>query len=387
MRARSTLLSVSTGVRHLGLALGVVGLMLPFAGVEAQSPAPRAIRLGTPMAGTLSAGDPSFEERGAFHVYRLEAAAGARYNITLRSDDFDAYLWVARSVSGITESIISDDDGGGDTDSRIRFRAPAAGTYLVVAQALAKETQGAYTLLVEEAPPPAPVVATALTLGQTVEGSISDASPLLEDENPAVPYQLYTYQGRGERVRISMRSGGFDAFLKVTRADGADEQELGTDDDSGGGTDASLAVVADGLLRIYARPLDASASGAFSISLVEAPMAKIISRTVTAGQTIAGTISRDDPEMEGGANFHQYAVTGRAGSRVRVIFRSDAFDAMLTASRPGPEFVAGESDDDGAGGTNAQLDLTLPESGMLLIRVHALSSGGVGDYTLVVDAR
>lgn len=386
MRARGRFVPVGAGVRHLLVAMGVAGLMVP-TGAEAQATAPRAIRLGTPMAGTLSASDPSFEERGAFHVYRLEAAAGARFNITLRSDDFDAYLWVARSVSGLTESIVSDDDSGGDTDSRLRFRAPAAGTYLVVAQALAKDTHGTYTLLVEEAPPPAPVVAVALTLGQTVEGSITDASPLLEDESPALPYQLYTYQGRGERVRITMRSGGFDAFLKVTRMDGGTEREVATDDDSGGGTDASLAVVADGLLRIYARPLGASASGSFSISLVEAPMATIISRTVTVGQTIAGTITADDPEMDNGANFHQYAVTGRAGSRVRVIFRSDAFDAMLTASRPGPEFAAGETDDDSGGGTDAQLDLTLPESGMLLVRVHPLSAGGLGAYRLSVEAR
>lgn len=353
----------------------------------AQDTAARALRLGTPMNASLTEGDPTFEERGAFHVYRLEAKAGDRFIITMRSESFDAYVWVARSVGVLTASVASDDDSGGDTDARLRWRAQAAGTYYVVAQSLSSDGQGAYTLTVEQAPPPAPVVATELSLGKSVEGSINESSPMLEDETPPIPFALYTFRGSGERVRITMRSGAFDAFLRVTRVTPDGEVELGTDDDSGGGTDASLAVEAPGLINIYARPLDANATGSFTISLAAAPMARVISRTITVGQTIAGSLTTDDPEMENGKFFHQYALTGTAGARVRVVFRSEAFDAFITASQPGETFTPGETDDDSAGGTDAQLDLTLPSSGVLLIRVHGLGSGQTGNYTLEVDKR
>lgn len=372
---------------RLGRLSFIVALLtaaaLPLA---AQPTNARAVELGRRASGVIQVSDPRWDDRGGFHSYRLEVKAGGRYDITMRSDDFDAYLSVVQYVGGMSEKLVTDDDSGGDTDAKLRFRAPAAGTYYIVAQSLEADGLGAYSLEVAEAPPPVPVVATELSMGKAVEGSIGSGSPMLEDENPPIPFQLYTYRGSGERVRISMRSGAFDTFLRVTRVTADGETELATDDDGGGGTDASLAVVADGRINIYARPLDASASGTFSLSLVDAPMAKVITRSITVGQTITGAISLDDPEMPDGTHFHEYAISGTAGQRIRITLRSEDFDAFLTASRPGTTFTAGDTDDDSGGGTDAQLDLAIPESGTILVRAHTLGTA-TGNYTLQVVAR
>jgi hypothetical protein len=367
-----------------GMSSLAAGLML-VAGVTTLEAQHRPIRMGEVMAGSLTALDPKIQGRGPFHTYRLEAKAGDRFIISMNSGDVDAFLWVARVTGGLTESVVDNDDGGGGTNARLRFRATEAGTYYVVAQSLDAEGSGAYDLKVEVAPPPAPVVATPLTAGQVREGNISEASPLLEDENPALPYQLYTFTGTGERVRVTVRSGAFDAYVKVTKVVGGREGEVASDDDSGGGTDAMVTFTANGQYRIYARPLDASSTGAFTIALNSLPVVKISSRPIALGQTVAGTIESTDPETDGGQYFHQYAVTAQPGERLRITLRSSRFDAYLTWGRlVGTGLEDTSTDDDSAGDTDSQLDVIVPRDGSYVIRVHALGARETGDYQLTV---
>lgn len=370
------------GMRGMSSWAAALALVAGATTLEAQH---RPIRMGEAMAGSLTAQDPKIQDRGPFHTYRLEAKAGDRFIITMSSGDVDAYLWVAKTVGGLTESVVSDDDGGGDTNARLRFRAATAGTYYVVAQSLSSDGTGAYELKVEVAPPAAPVVATPLTAGQVREGAITETSPMLEDENPALPYQLYTFTGRGERVRVTVRSGAFDAYVKVTKVGTSGEEEVASDDDSGGGTDAMVTFAANGQYRIYARPLDASSTGAFTIALNPLPVVKITSRPIALGQTVSGTIADTDPETDGGQYFHQYTVTAQPGERIRITLRSSRFDAYLTWGRlvgAGLEDVT--NDDDSAGDTDSQLDVIVPREGTYVIRVHALGAREVGDYQLNV---
>jgi len=367
-----------------GMSSWVAGLAL-VAGATTLEAQHRPIRMGEEMSGSLTAQDPKIQERGPFHSYRLDAKAGDRFIISMNSGDVDAYVWVARMVGGLTESVVSDDDSGGDTNARLRFRATEAGTYYVVAQGLNTDATGSYTLKVEVAPPPAPVVATALTAGQMREGTINETSPLLEEENPPLPYQLYTYTGRGERVRVAVRSGAFDAYVKVTKVGTNGEEEVASDDDSGGGTDAQVTFTANGQYRIYARPLDANSTGAFTIGLSEMPVVKISSRTIALGQTVSGSIESADPETDGGQYFHQYAVTAQPGERIRITLRSSTFDAYLTWGRlVGSTLEGTTTDDDSGGDTDSQLDVVVPRDGTYVIRVHALGTGQTGAYQLTV---
>lgn len=348
----------------------------------------RPLRVGETVSGTLTAQDPRFSSRGAFQAYRLEAKAGTRYVIAMRSSAFDAYVWVARAVGGLTEELAADDDGAGGTDARLRFRAPAAGTYLIVAQSIEAGALGAYELRVDEVPPSAPAVAVALTLGAAREGMLDERSPVLDDEATAVPYQLYTFTGTGQRVRVAVRSGAFDAAVRITKVTASGETEVGTDDDSGGGTDAQITFTANGAYRIYARPVDADKVGPFTVSLTEVQVRPIVSRPLALGQVVEGTLEATDAELDDGRVFDQYTITARPGERVVVTLRSKAFDAFLDWGRLGADgFEADLSDDDGAGDTDARLEIVIPADGAYVLRAHALERGQSGAYTISVERR
>ena len=360
------------------------------------APAPRAgaqapvrpITVGAPVQGSLTADDPRYGQRGAFQAWRFEARAGQRYQVTLRSRDFDAYAFVARSVGGLTEEFVNDDDGAGDTDARLRFRSPTDQTYLIVAQALEAGRTGAYTLQVEALPELPPARPVAMTIGEAKEGTLDDASPMLEDGGTEYRHQVFTFRGTGQRVRVTMRSGAFDAFLRVRKVTAAGEEEVGNDDDSGGGPDAMLVFAANGEYRVYARALEAERSGAFTLSVTEVVSKPVTSRPVTLGQPVDGTLTTDDPELDDGRRFHQYALTGRPGERFTVTLRSSDFDAFVDfGSVSGGVFESSESDDDGAGGTDAQLNVTMPAEGTWVIRVHGLERGKLGSYRLTVERR
>jgi hypothetical protein len=48
----------------------------------------------------------------------------------------------------------------------------------------------------------------------------------------------------------------------------------------------------------------------------------------------------------------------------------------------GGSFIPIESNDDGAGGTDSRLELTLPDTGTYVIRANSLYGGSRGAYTL-----
>lgn len=346
----------------------------------------RPIRLGQMVEATLSASDPKIESRGPFHAYRFVATADTRYIITMRSEALDSYVWVARAVGPLTETLDSDDDSGGDTDARLRFHAVEAGTYIIVAQALGAEGNGAYTLQVEQAPAPQPAVARRITVGETLTGTIDENSPLLEEMDD-IPYALFSLSERGgRRIRITLTAEDFDAYLSVVRVTASGEEEVASNDDSGGGTNARVTFAADGEYRIIARPLGAGGAGAYSIAVSDAPASVVITRAIRVGDTAEGEITAADPEMESGAYYHQFEIEAREGDRLRITLRSESFDSFLRWGRAGESgFDELESDDDGGGNVDSRLDLTVPRSGKYLIRVSSLGAGQTGSYRLTIE--
>jgi serine protease Do len=256
--------------RHRAAWVGLGLLLAAGPAVGAQESA-RTIAVGATVEGRFGRTDPVVMGRGAFHAYRFEAVAGGRYRVTMRSADVDAYVWVAEHVGGLTDQVASDDDGGGDTDAQLLFRPSRAGTYLIVAQSLDADETGAYTLVVESVPPPVPVSGTPLVVGQPREGALLSEGPEMDDGEETVVYAAYTLTGRGERVRVTVRSGAFDAMVRVLRVGPRGETLVTSDDDAGGGTDAEATFVADGTFRIYVRAVDPRDHGGFIIAVASAP--------------------------------------------------------------------------------------------------------------------
>jgi hypothetical protein len=346
---------------------------------------PRPIRFGAPVTDELRASETKMGGRGAFRVYRFEARADKRYLITMDAPDLDAYVWVARQVGVLTEELAADDDGGEGSNARLRFKPPANGSYFLVAQALSEDGAGAFTVQIVEQQPVAPPAARAIAIGQSLQGELTDDSPVREDDGDQ-PYDVYTIRGKGQRVRIVMTAESFDAYLHVYKVNADGEEQVATDDDGAGGTNARVTLQLDGEYKIIARSLGEDGRGNYEIAVSEAPVVMVVSRPIEVGQTVSGELTTSDPELDDGGYFHEYAVNAAAGDSFRITLRSGEFDSFLRwGSKNGDAFTEIDTDDDSGGDLDSMLSVRVTRSGTYVIRVSALGSGNVGPYTLTFE--
>jgi hypothetical protein len=179
--------------------------------------------------------------------------------VSLRSDDFDAYLYVAGP--GIAEAM-TNDDGGEGLDSELTVTFPESGTYTVGAAALSSGSSGAYTLGVSEPVDLAalPVSDRRLVLDEPGYGALSASDPLVEGRR----VQAWSFRAEaGQRVTVDLESEDFDSYLQVA---GPGLPRLLEDDDGGEDLDSRLHVTfpTDGTYRIIAGSLGGGV-GAFTV--------------------------------------------------------------------------------------------------------------------------
>jgi hypothetical protein len=105
---------------------------------------------------------------------------------------------------------------------------------------------------------------------------------------------------------------------------------------------------------------------------------------IGSGQTVSGRLAsgdflRSDDHTWADGFFYE----GRRGERITVTMRSGSFDSWLVFDDPNGPLQ--ETDDDGAGGRDARITVTLPHDGRYLIVANSLSAGATGPYTLSVQ--
>jgi hypothetical protein len=105
----------------------------------------RSIEPGQTSGGVLTFGDPIVVDGRRGQPWALEASAGQTVTIDLMSDELDSYLYLVGP--GLDEPL-SDDDGGGELNSRITHTFTESGTYRVIVSALSSDATGAFTLQV-----------------------------------------------------------------------------------------------------------------------------------------------------------------------------------------------------------------------------------------------
>ncbi len=122
--------------------------------------------------------------------------------------------------------------------------------------------------------------------------------------------------------------------------------------------------------------------------LLVAPSLVLAQGPIEAGQTVQAELTDSDPGLDDGRHHHLWTYRGRAGERLVVTMRSEAFDTYLTfgTMRDGA-FETLSWDDDGGGGTDSRLQWDITADGTYLIRAHAFSEAGLGPYTLTVESR
>jgi len=101
--------------------------------------------IGEPISGTLDAADPVLADDSHAEVWELTGEPGTTVTIRLESDAFDSFLYI--TGPGL-DSVITDDDSGGDLHSQIVLTFPAAGTYRVIVSSVESGGTGAYRLTI-----------------------------------------------------------------------------------------------------------------------------------------------------------------------------------------------------------------------------------------------
>jgi hypothetical protein len=361
------------------------------------------LRVGQSVEGRISEGDPALSGRGRFKVYQFRAQAGVRYVASLQSEDFDAVLTLARTTGGLTDYMVQDDDGGTDSNARLRFEVPAAGTYMLVAQSLGEDGTGAFTLALDTSRVRVPTP-RGVRVGETIRGELTEddadfaESGGAEGDDASGYYDVYRFDATaGQRLRITMEMEEFVPTLTVgTMQDG---EFVGLVTSGGGAADSAVAgsggtlpfrVPEDGEYYLQAG-VHGEATGAYTLRIEERravpqPRATPIRR----GQTVSGTLRQGDPELEDGRWHDAYAYTGRAGERIRITLTSDEFDTMLILGRVVEgEFRELETNDDAddGDGTDSLITLELPEDGRYVIQATSFRDQTEGAYRLTVGSR
>jgi hypothetical protein len=373
-------------LRIAAAGLALAGVMAAPAHAQPRPGAFPTLRIGQSVSGRIATTDPALYQRGRFKVYQFQASPGRRYIATLQSDDFDAYLTVARTVGGITDHMLTDDDGAGEgTGSRLRFTVPTAGTYLILAQSLAEDGTGAFTLRLDSAtirqPRPQP-----LTIGTPVEGSLTETDAEYDDPGAEGYYDLYRFQGRaGQRLRIRMEMGENYPSIEIGTREGGTFTPLENVTPGPNQLTATLPAAGEYFIRAG---VSGSVTGEYTLTTEERPAQAVRTTPIRRGESATGQLEEGDAELDDGRWYDAYAYTARAGERVRIDLRSEDFDAYVSIGRMvDGNFVEIASNDDAEDGEglDSSLELELPEDGRYVIQATSFSAGGTGSYEVSVS--
>lgn len=374
-------------------ALHLVALLLL---VAAPAAAQDVIRPGQRVTGQLTDADPALDDGSHYDVWRFAAEANHRYRVTLRSDDFDAYLSVGSSALPECEDCATDDDGAGGTDARVEFTGPADGTFEIRANSLEGGRTGDYELTLEDegvvgeehdAHEDAAEMGTPITLGAPVAGTLARGDRKVENSYS----DTWTYQGReGETIVVTLRSEDFDAYLNLGEFDGGECTDMDADDNGGGGTDSRIRVElpSDGAFHIHVSAVGQGETGAYTLQVEQATDREsgAPAMPISPGETLEGRLSKADAEEADGSFREEWVFRGDAGETFVITQRSEDVDALLHVGRmAGGEWELLASDDDGGGDSDAEITITLPESGEYVIRAGTYLAGETGAYTLSLE--
>lgn len=368
-----------------GMEGGDYTLQVNDRGAAPRVPRPTNISLGDTVRGEITDRDPLADGQSreyAYDAYSFRAGQGDRIAISLDSDDFDPIVRVGRMDRiGVFEELAQNDDSSsGGLNSYLVFTAPTAGDYVIRAASLGGSDTGAYSLKIEQGPPP--LATEPLAFDTEVEGRLSADDGVNESGQRA---DVYEFTGReGQRIAATMSASGFDTYLELFSETGV-RRSLATDDDGAGeGTNSRLAYTleADGQYTLEARAFGGEGSGAYRLKLVETPPPPPPT-ALAFGATVQGEITEDQARDENNRGYVDYVFSGQEGNRVQAIMRSGDFDTYLQIGDADGDFSADASDDDGLGeGTDSRLNYILPSTGEFVVRASPLYGDAKGLFSL-----
>jgi hypothetical protein len=334
------------------------------------------IGLGETRTGSLVHDEPK-EDNHHYQKWLLRGRAGDVIDVSLESDDFDAYLEVMPEGLPLA---YSDDDGGGDLNSLVHLALPADGRYTILVTTVDEEEIGNYALRVTR-PAWAASLGTrrVLLAGKETRGRIVAA----DVQDGGGKRQAYLYSASDdEAITFELASDDFDARISVGRMEGTRFVELAEDDDGGDGTDSRLEFEfpEPGVYVVRVESLD-GANGDYTLSAGGIPV-------IALGEMVNAELSGREAEIEDGHFSDEYEYLARKGERIVIDLSSSDFDVLVyLGEQIDDDFNILASDDDGAGGTNSRLEFTFPEEGYYYIGVTSAGKEETGEYTLTVRSK
>lgn len=392
---------MTTHFLAVGATLATIALGIPVA-LEAQDgwnvpvDRDRTIRVGETRSSALDASDRTLEDGSFYEAWFFEGRAGQRVTVTMKAGSFDAYLAVGRHNGDQIES--NDDYTSGSTDAQVSVTLPADGMYLIRANSLGEGETGEFLLSVEEGGSSGSsmsrVLATAvdgarmLQSGRQVSGSLDSQDSKLDDDSYYETW--FVNLSEGQRITLSMRSSAFDTYLSIGKAGGAEAEE-NNDDFESESTDSQLEYTAAsaGTYVIVANSLGENQTGAYTLvatlSAVSGGSSSerfTATRAISIGQTVSSELTSSSPKRADDSFYEGWTLQAPAGSRVTITLRSGDFDSYLSVRSVGGQEIG--SDDDSGGERDAEVTVTVPSDGRLIIVANTLSDGETGRYTLRV---
>ena len=237
----------------------------------------RTVALGQEQSGSLTDSDVLSADGRRVQVWTLGTSQGEELQVDLRSDDFDAFLYVVGP--GLNEGL-RDDDGGSGLNSRLCFVPEQPGEYRAVASSLDAGT-GAFTITAAATNGSCggavgtseiddltqfPLEGRSIAVGDEMTGGLTDRDATFLGS----PTQAWAAQGRaGTPFSVDLTSDDFDAFLTVL---GPGLDEYVTDDDGAGRCDSriSLTFPESGEYRVIVSTLGVG-TGAYRLIASERP--------------------------------------------------------------------------------------------------------------------
>lgn len=108
--------------------------------------------------------------------------------------------------------------------------------------------------------------------------------------------------------------------------------------------------------------------------------------SLVVGTPVSGSLDASDPTLPDSSHYDQWTYDGRAGEKVKITLESSDFDAFLLLARDaGGQIEMLGQDDDGAGGSNAQISAELPADGTYLVLANSYGADGAGSYSLRLE--
>jgi hypothetical protein len=193
----------------------------------------RRIAVGEIVTGALSAASALYLTESNSEVlhdlYHIDLVEGQVVDVSMESDEVDAFVEFGPISGDSIESTDFDDDSGEGLNAVLRVQITSDGTYGIVARSFGEDEHGSYSLRVTERVARR-AARSSIQSGVLVESALSDEDADLPD---GASYQEWIYDASaGETVQVRMRSEYFDTFLYLGHVVDGDFVLLAENDDA-----------------------------------------------------------------------------------------------------------------------------------------------------------